>query len=272
MDLSNLSLLDHLIVNRAEIVSGGCRACGRSFGLDLAGERVLSVAVGPDSMTCVFCAACGETITRHLQSDSVRPRYEWDWAVPLSGNLPEIPGEGAAEKAAAAQISNGTGFPAFSTTYDSERAAIINFLSKVRASETNGRDAFSAWAAVCTTESLKTGIRMIAEREASHARIFAQRLADLGAATLDAAPEEGRRFIEYLGNPQISDREKLRSFTRSVGDPAKSVEPIRRFVALITEDVQTREALLLFLEDELSSATWAGKACAELNQPTDSGT
>lgn len=270
MDLSNLSPVELLIVNRAEIVSDGCRACGQSFGSDPAGVRALSVVIGPDSKTCVFCAPCGESIMNRIQTDSVRQRYEWDWMVPLLPTPTRTMSDGAfAEMAQREQNSagaNGAGFHALGETYDSERAAIISFLSKVLAGEANGREAFAAWAAVCTTESLKTGIRIIAEREACHARIFEQRLAELGVEQHAAAPEEGRRFTEYLGDPNIADREKLLRFTRSVGDPEESIKPIRYFAALIKEDVQTREALLLFSEDEFSSATWARKSCAALNR------
>jgi hypothetical protein len=36
---------------------------------------------------------------------------------------------------------------------------------------------------------------------------------------------------------------------------------------LIREDVQTKEALRLFAEDELSSTRWLYDACVALNQP-----
>jgi hypothetical protein len=272
MDLTH-SPIEHLMINRAEIVSEGCRACGKTFATDPAGTRALSVVLGPDRKTFVFCAACGEAIMNRLQTDAVREHYGWDWVVPLLPALPRTISDGAFEEMAQREQSGdiGAGFHALGETYESERAAIVSFLSKVLAGEANGGEAFAAWAAVCTTESLKTGIRMIAEREAYHARIFEQRLAELGAAKLGDAPPQGRRFTEYLGNPNIADREKLLRFTRSLGDPAESIKPIRYFAALIKEDVQTREALLLFSEDELSSATWAFKSCAALyRQPQSS--
>src|SRR5258706_15836988 len=66
-------------------------------------------------------------------------------------------------------MGNGSGFRAFGRTYKTERDAVISFIDKVRAGEANGGHAFSAWAEVCTTHCIKTGIRMIAEREAYHA-------------------------------------------------------------------------------------------------------
>jgi hypothetical protein len=270
MELSNFSSIEHLVVNRAEITSEGCRACGRSFACAPAGARALSVAVGQDSQICVFCVACGERIMKHLQASAARQRYGWDWLVPLhrrpSITMSDASVEAIVQREPSPPSANGAGLHTPGETYDSERVAIISLLSKVYAGEANGSEAFAAWAAVCSTECLKMGLRIIAEREAYHARIFHQRLLELGAEKRGDAPEEGRGFKEYLGDPNIPDSEKLLRFTRSVGDPAESIRPLRDFAALIREDVQTREVLLLFAEDELSSATWALKSCASLNQ------
>ncbi len=87
--------------------------------------------------------------------------------------------------------NGGGGFKAFGRTYKSERAAVISFLDKVRVGEANGGEAFSAWAEVCTTNCIRTGIRMVAEREAYHSRVFAQRLAELGGETRATITEDG---------------------------------------------------------------------------------
>ncbi len=171
------------------------------------------------------------------------------------------------EGKAAPENGNGAGFHAFGRSYKSERAAIVSFLDKVRAGEANGGEAFAAWAAVCKTDCIRTGIRMIAEREAYHARIFEQRLLELGGDKRAGATEEGRKFKQYLGDPNIPDTQKLLRFTKSVGDPKEAVKPICDFVALIKEDLETREALRLFAEDELSSTTWVWESCAALNAP-----
>ncbi len=159
------------------------------------------------------------------------------------------------------------GFQAFGRTYSSERSAIVSFLDKVRAGEGNGGEAFAAWASVCKTDYIKTGIRMIAEREAYHSRVFEQRLLELGGEKRATATDEGRKFKEYLGNPDISDNDKLLRFTKSVGEPSDAIKPICEFAALIKEDLETKEALRLFAEDELSSVTWISQSCAALNKP-----
>jgi hypothetical protein len=162
---------------------------------------------------------------------------------------------------------NGGGFKAFGRTYKSERAAVVSFLDKVRVGEANGGEAFAAWAEVCTTDCIRTGIRIVAEREAYHSRIFAQRLAELGGEARATGTEAGRKAVAYLGDPSIPDNEKLLDFTKRVGKPEDAIKPICEFAALLKEDLSTKEALRLFAEDELSTAKWIWDSCAALNAP-----
>ena len=167
-------------------------------------------------------------------------------------------------------MTNGNGaggFKAFGKTYGSERAAVISFLDKVRAGEANGGEAFAAWAEVCTTDCIRSGIRMVAEREAYHARIFGQRLMELGGEQRAGSTDEGRKFCAYLGNAAIPDTEKLLKFTQLVGKPEDAIKPICEFQASLKEDLGTKEALRLFAEDELSTAKWLWESCAALNAP-----
>jgi hypothetical protein len=162
---------------------------------------------------------------------------------------------------------NGAGFKAFGRTYRSERAAVISFLDKVRAGEANGGEAFSAWAEVCKTDCIRSGIRMVAEREAYHSRVFAQRLAELGGDARAMTTEDGRKFTAYYGDPSIPDNEKLLQFTKRVGKPEDAIKPICEFANLLKDDLSTKEALRLFAEDELSTAKWLWDSCAALNAP-----
>jgi rubrerythrin len=156
-------------------------------------------------------------------------------------------------------------FQAFDRSYRSERAAIVSFLDKVRVGERNGGEAFAAWAAVCKTDSLRTSLRIIAEREAYHARVFEKRLEELGGEKRASVTESGHRFRERLADPAVSDAEKLRCFTEEVGKPEDAVKPIFEFAALLGEDLDTKDALRLFAEDELSSTKWIWQACAALS-------
>lgn len=77
----------HLIVNRAQVASGGCSGCGGDFGAARGGGRALAAAVGHEHSTYMFCAECGDFIMGRVQSDSLKERYVWDWAIPLRGKL-----------------------------------------------------------------------------------------------------------------------------------------------------------------------------------------
>jgi len=87
----NGKVFEHLLVNRAELISDGCSACGQNFASDPPGARALNASVEPDDRTYVFCGSCGDLIMMHLEADAVRKRYTWDWVVPLRGKpLPSI--------------------------------------------------------------------------------------------------------------------------------------------------------------------------------------
>lgn len=164
------------------------------------------------------------------------------------------------------QASNsGGGFRAFGRTYKSERDAIISFLDKVRAGEANGGEAFARWAAVCKTDCIRSALRMVAERESYHARVFEQRVLELGGEKRATTKDDGRKFADFLANPEVPDIEKLQRFGSKIGDPKEAVKPIHEFAALIKEDIETKEALRLFAEDELSSTAWLLDACAALS-------
>ncbi|MDO8433431.1 MAG: hypothetical protein Q7S58_13585 [Candidatus Binatus sp.] len=185
-----------------------------------------------------------------------------------SGIISEATFEGEMKCLEGGEMTNGNGaggFKAFGKTYGSERAAVISFLDKVRAGEANGGEAFDAWAKVCTTDCIRSGIRMVAEREAYHARIFGQRLMELGGEQRAGTTEDGRKFCAYLGNASIPDTEKLLKFTELVGKPEDAIKPICEFQASLKEDLGTKEALRLFAEDELSTAKWLWESCAILN-------
>ena len=88
------NMVPHLIVNRAQVVSDGCSACGSAFAAGHAGERALTALIGQDNNTYMFCAKCGDAIMGRVQADGVRQRYVWDWAVPLKGTPLNANGNG----------------------------------------------------------------------------------------------------------------------------------------------------------------------------------
>jgi len=177
---------------------------------------------------------------------------------------------GALENGSAGTNGNGhRGFMAFGKNYASEREAVIAFLDRARAGEAGGAEAFNGWVKSCKTECIYMGIQMIAEREAYHSRIFAKRLADLGATQKAGTTEEGRKLVEALSG-DMPDNKKFLYITSNFGKPEEAIAPIRAFGESIKEDMMTKEAVLLFAQDELSSATWLWNTCAALNAPAQS--
>jgi hypothetical protein len=142
-------------------------------------------------------------------------------------------------------------------SYPSERAAIMSFLESTAAGEAGGAEAFTKWAAVCKTDCIRSGLRMVAEREAYHSRQLAQRLQELGGECA-AAPMggEGRKFIDFVADPGRPDLDKVGYLNRLFGSADEIFKPVRAFIGSIKDDLQTREMLRLFVEDECSTLNW----------------
>jgi hypothetical protein len=149
-------------------------------------------------------------------------------------------------------------FVACGKSYAAERDAVVGMIDMYRVAEAAGGALFSDWAKVCTTPLLHGGLAMIAERESYHARVFDKRIGELGAekkATLDDA--RSAEIRTYFANPAISDLDKLTRFNHEIiGDPEPFFAEIGTLVGRIAEDVESREMLRLFHQDELSTTRW----------------
>jgi non-ribosomal peptide synthetase component E (peptide arylation enzyme) len=112
---------------------------------------------------------------------------------------------------------------------------------------------------------LRIGLMMAAERKAYHARVLERRAHELGAELRSIGTEQGSRLVELLANREIADVEKLLALTALIQDPQTAVAPLMAFAAALNSDVETKQALRLLAEDELSSATWLRDVCASLS-------
>ena len=163
------------------------------------------------------------------------------------------------------EAAGGAGFQAFGRDYGSEREAIIGLIDLLRAEEGAAGEAISGWLKVCQTPMLRGGLGMIAERESFHARVFGQRMIDLGAewrAVVD--PERGPDYQACLADPSVPDAVKLARLVGTIGDTGAVIAPVVDFARRISEDIETREALLLYCEDEISSGRWLCEASVRL--------
>ncbi len=151
---------------------------------------------------------------------------------------------------------NGGGFTAMGKTYGCERDAIVAYIQRARNGEAAGAAALSNWAGVCKTDCMRSALRTIAEREAYHVRVMDRKLSDLGAQCEKAADPELDKFISMQSDPNISDLDKLRRIVSSFGNPEEIIKPIHDFVSLIKDDLDAKEMLTLWAEDEYSSLKW----------------
>ncbi|MBF6571090.1 MAG: hypothetical protein IVW54_19670 [Candidatus Binataceae bacterium] len=167
-------------------------------------------------------------------------------------------------------VGNGDGgrsVEALGKTYGSEREAVVALLDRFRAGETGGQAAFSGWEKQVSTDCIRSGIRMIAEREGYHSRIFERRLADLGAECKAGLTDFGRKFTEKLSDPKMSDNDKLLYIASLAPDPEAFWKPVSAFVDRIKDDQESKELFKLYIQDELSSGKWLMYACEALNGP-----
>jgi hypothetical protein len=159
----------------------------------------------------------------------------------------EAGGQGQAEN---------TGFEIGGRLYRSEREAVLGFLDELHAIQMDSAVGFAKWAAVCRTKGLRTGLLIAAERQAYHARIIQRRVHELGGELRTTTSEQGSKLVEVLANNGIPDFEKLSALTSMVQDPQQAIAPLVAFATALKQDFETKQALRLIAEDELSTATW----------------
>ena len=165
--------------------------------------------------------------------------------------------------------SNGNGmsagsFTAFGKTYASEREAVMKFLETVSAAETNGGDTVRAWLEVCTTDCIRGGLKMVAERESYHGRAFEARLKELGGKMPERINDAFKKNLAYLRDKTISDASKLHRGATRFPNPEETIRPLFEFAESLKEDLTTKEMVKLFAEDELSTLKWQKALCTAL--------
>jgi hypothetical protein len=156
------------------------------------------------------------------------------------------------------------GFEACGRTYRSERDAILGFLDELHATQMDSTLAFAKWSAVCRTKGLRTGLLIAAERAAYHTRIIQRRMHELAGELHATTSERGRSLVEVLANGEISDLEKLSALSALIQEPQQAVAPLFAFAAALSNDLETKQALRLIADDELSTATWLHEICAAM--------
>jgi len=142
-------------------------------------------------------------------------------------------------------------------TFSSERDLLVRFLDEFRAGETFGGETFGLWCRTTSDATLRGGLRVVAEREASHGRQLEARLAEIGGRCEVTLPEGFRDAARArLASRDISDLDKIRDLTRRLPDVEAAVQPIRDVIAQIEHDGETRMLLELLIDEEVSTLRW----------------
>jgi hypothetical protein len=151
---------------------------------------------------------------------------------------------------------------------DVERGWVVRFLDDLRAAESAAAEVLGAWIAVCRLDGLRGALRAIAEREAAHAELLAERLREIGApceAMLDE-PVRAQALARY-GSATVPDEEKLALVVARYPDDASATRPITAIVEQLDHDVETREILRLVAEGEGATMAWLRAYHAGLERP-----
>ena len=151
---------------------------------------------------------------------------------------------------------------------ESGREWVIRFLDDLCAAETASAEVLGAWIAVCTLDGLRGGLRVIAEREATHAELLAERLREMGSTPGAALAEPVRAAaLERFGSAQLSDEQKLGLLLARYPEDASAARPITDVLASLDHDLETREILRLVAEGEAATVAWLRAYHAGLARP-----
>jgi len=149
-----------------------------------------------------------------------------------------------------------------------ERDWVIRFLDDLRAAEAASAEVLAAWIAVCALDGLRGGLRVIAEREAAHAELLAERLGEMGVAPSAALAERVRAAaLERFGSETLSDEQKLGLVLTRYPEDATATRPITDVLDRLHDDPETREILRLVAEGETATIAWLRAYHAGLARP-----
>jgi uncharacterized ferritin-like protein (DUF455 family) len=155
-------------------------------------------------------------------------------------------------------------FTAFGREYPSEREAVISLMDTIQVGEACAGVVFAQWIETCTIPELRGGLRIIAEREAFHGRVFQQRLRELGVECKIEPDSFSLANQALIADARLSDLEKLTELVKRNGDGEGLLAPMLALVDSLVEDAESREALRLYFADEISSGTWFRDICQRL--------
>jgi hypothetical protein len=136
-------------------------------------------------------------------------------------------------------------------------ASLLAFLDALCAAEAASAEVLDAWIAVCRLDGLRGGLRTIAAREATNARLLAESLVSFGAGSRAAVPDRVRAAaLECFGDAETSDERKLAIFLERYARDGVVTEPIEAAMEEVPDDAETREFLRLIAAGETGTVAW----------------
>ena len=140
---------------------------------------------------------------------------------------------------------------------DVEREWIVRFLDDLRAAESAGAEVLGAWIAVCRLDGLRGGLRAIAEREAAHAELLAERLREIGApCAAEIATAVRDAALARFGSGDVPDEDKIAALLARYPDDDSATRPLRAVLEQLDHDLETREILRLVADGEAATMAW----------------
>ncbi|MEE8310695.1 MAG: hypothetical protein V3R77_00465 [Candidatus Binatia bacterium] len=137
---------------------------------------------------------------------------------------------------------------------------VVDRLDSYRAAEQSGADTLETWADLSDDAALVGGLRTAAAREAKHAALLEQRLAELGGIARAEIPDSIACYNDALTDPDATDLQRLELLVERFPDVDAAVVPLMEFVDSIEDDELTRELLKSICVDELATLRWAHEA------------
>ncbi len=151
---------------------------------------------------------------------------------------------------------------------DVEREWLARFLDDLRAAEAAAAEVVEAWIDVCRLDGLRGGLRAIAEREAAHAEVLAERLLEIGASCAASVDDLMRaQALARFGSDAVPDEDKLALVVARYPDDTSATRAITSVVDQLDHDVETREILRLIAEGESATMAWLRAYHAGLERP-----
>ena len=118
---------------------------------------------------------------------------------------------------------------------------------------------------MCKDSELRGALRTVQTREASHARLLAERIKELGGAPhYEISETTYTQVMTGSASLEKSDADKVRAFVARNPDPVVALAPIRAIADQLDDDRETQSLLRAIAQDELATLELFYAACERL--------